>query len=154
MPDNFYSVTGKEWALKAIQERKIDKLVQELDISDFLARIVCSRNLDLVDSDIAEKWLEPRLKSELPSPFILKDMSRAVKRIIDAFKHNQKIAIFGDYDVDGATSSALLYRTFQMFGVEAIIYIPDRIKEGYGPNISALDKLKNKGVDLLITVDF
>ena len=153
MPDNFYSVTGKEWALKAIQERKIDKLVQELDISDFLARIVCSRNLDLVDSDIAEKWLEPRLKSELPSPFILKDMSRAVKRIIDAFKYNQKIAIFGDYDVDGATSSALLYRTFQMFGVEAIIYIPDRIKEGYGPNISALDKLKNQGVDLLITVD-
>ena len=153
MPDNFYSVTGKEWALKAIQERKIDKLVQELDISDFLARIVCSRNLDLIDSDIAEKWLEPRLKSELPSPFLLKDMSRAVKRIIDAFKRNQKIAIFGDYDVDGATSSALLYRTFQMFGIEPIIYIPDRIKEGYGPNISALDKLKNEGIDLLITVD-
>ena len=80
-------------------------------------------------------------------------MSRAVKRIIDAFKHNQKIAIFGDYDVDVATSSALLYRTFQMFGAEAIIYIPDRIKEGYGPNISALDKLKNEGIDLLITVD-
>ena len=152
MISNFISVTGKKWALRDIEERKVDKLVQDLEISDFLARIACSRQ-EKLDSHLVERWLDPKLKSELPSPMLLKDMSKAVQRITDAFKYNQKIAILGDYDVDGATSSALLYRAFKMFGTEPIIYIPDRIKEGYGPNITALDKLKNVGAELIITVD-
>jgi single-stranded-DNA-specific exonuclease len=144
------SVNNKKWSLKNIEERKVDKLVQDLQISDLLARIICSRNIEI---DNAKDFLNPSLKKNLPSPYLLKDMPLAVERITSAFKNKEKIAIFGDYDVDGATSSAVLYRSFKMFGCEPIIYIPDRQKEGYGPNIKALKQLKDQGVNLVITVD-
>ena len=151
MNNNYYfSINKKKWAIKAVEERKVNKLIQDLQISDFLARLICSRNIDL---DKAEGYINPTLRKELPSPLLLKDMKLAVDRISHAFIKNEKIAIFGDYDVDGATSSAVLYKAFKLFGNEPIIYIPDRIKEGYGPNIDALKVLKDQGVDLVITVD-
>ncbi len=137
MNSNYYfSVNNKKWLIKAIEERKVNKLIQDLQISDFLARLICSRNINI---DKAENFINPSLRNQLPSPLLLKDMDLAIDRISQAFINNEKIAIFGDYDVDGATSSAVLYKAFKLFGNEPIIYIPDRIKEGYGPNIDALD---------------
>ena len=146
----FYSVNNKKWSIKTIEERKVNKLIQDLAISDFLARIFCSRNIKISQ---AENFIYPSLKKQLPSPLLLKDMNIAVDRISRAFTQNERIAIFGDYDVDGATSSAVLYKSFKLFGNEPIIYIPDRIKEGYGPNEKALKELKSKGISLVITVD-
>ncbi len=140
----------KRWSLKNIEERKVNKLVQDLQISDFLARIICARDIDISN---VEGFLNPSLKSNLPSPFEIKDMSLAVDRISKAFLMKEKIAIFGDYDVDGATSSAVLYKSFTQFGIVPTIYIPDRQKEGYGPNKKALKSLKDQGINLVITVD-
>jgi single-stranded-DNA-specific exonuclease len=146
----YFSVNKKKWSIKAIEERKVNKLIQDFQINDFLARLICSRNINI---DKAEDFINPSLRKQLPSPFLLKDMDLAVNRISQAFIKNETIAIFGDYDVDGATSSAVLYKSFKLFGNEPIIYIPDRIKEGYGPNIKALKILKDQGVDLVVTVD-
>ena len=153
MQNHFNSVSDRKWSLIGIEERLIDKLVQDLEISDFLARIVSSRSNSPFNSVIAKKWLDPKLKFDLPSPFVLKDIDKAVERIIDAYKRDEQITVFGDYDVDGATSSALIFKFFKMFGKEINIYIPDRIKEGYGPNVKAIENLKNNGTKLLITVD-
>jgi len=151
LSNNYYnSVKQKRWCLKNIEERKVNKLVQDLQISDFLARIICTRDIKI---DNVDDFLRPSLKNNLPSPFSIKDMSIAVDRISKAFIMNEKIAIFGDYDVDGATSSAVLYKSFKQFGIEPTIYIPDRQKEGYGPNKEALKNLKDIGVNLVITVD-
>ena len=151
MNSNYYfSVNKKKWSVKSIEERKVNKLIQDLNISDFLARLICSRDITI---DQAEDFINPSLRNQLPSPMLLKDMDLAVNRISKAFINKEKIAIFGDYDVDGATSSAVLYKSFKLFGNEPIIYIPDRIKEGYGPNIDALKLLQDQGVTLVITVD-
>jgi len=146
----YFSVNKKKWSVKSIEERKVNKLIQDLNISDFLARLICSRD---ITTDKAEDFINPSLRNQLPSPMLLKDMGLAVNRISKAFINKEKIAIFGDYDVDGATSSAVLYKSFKLFGNEPIIYIPDRIKEGYGPNIDALKLLQDQGVTLVITVD-
>jgi len=149
--NNYYnSVKQKTWSLKHIEERKVNKIVQDLQISDFLARIICTRDIAI---DEVEDFIEPSLKKNLPSPLLIKDMAIAVERISKAFINEEKIAIFGDYDVDGATSSAVLYKSFKKFGIEPTIYIPDRQKEGYGPNEKALKSLKDKGISLVITVD-
>ena len=151
MSNNYYnSVKQKSWSLKHIEDRKVNKIVQDFQISDFLARIICARDIEI---DSVEDFIEPSLKKHLPSPLLIKDMALAVDRISKAFIDKEKIAIFGDYDVDGATSSAVLYKSFKQFGVEPTIYIPDRQKEGYGPNENALKSLKDKGISLVITVD-
>ena len=98
-------------------------------------------------------YLDPKLSTDLPDPGHLLDMSVAVNRLVVAVQQKQKISVFGDYDVDGATSSALLKRYFRALGQDIRIYIPDRLKEGYGPSIPALDQLKSEGADVVITVD-
>jgi single-stranded-DNA-specific exonuclease len=106
-----------------------------------------------ISAEFVDDFLDPKLSSLLPDPAHLLDMQVGVDRIIGAINANEKIAIFGDYDVDGATSSALLARFFVSIGASFQIYIPDRIAEGYGPNIKAFEKLKNDGVSVIITVD-
>ncbi len=101
----------------------------------------------------AEDFLVPSLRALMPDPFHLRDMRRAAERVAHAVQNRERIVIFGDYDVDGATSSALLVRFFRMLGHDAGVYIPDRIQEGYGPNTEALLKLKAQGAHLVITVD-
>jgi len=114
----------------------------------FLERVVKSRfGLD-VDQN---KFLNP--KYDLGDPFLLPDMSKATKRIKEAIKNDEKIVIFGDYDVDGVTSCAMLWEVFSFLGKEVQIYIPDRFDEGYGLKESSLRNLKSGGVDLVITVD-
>ena len=106
-----------------------------------------------VSKDNFELFLNPKIKNFLPDPNIFIDMDKTVKRIANEIENKNPIGIFGDYDVDGATSAALLKLFLQYFGIEVHIHIPDRFLEGYGPNISALNSLVSKGSNLIITVD-
>ncbi|MDB2415148.1 single-stranded-DNA-specific exonuclease RecJ, partial [Rickettsiales bacterium] len=144
------SVSDSIWLMADIDERLALTLSQKFDFPEIVARILASRNVDI---DVVEEYIEPTLKSLLPDPFHLLDMRKAAERTVYAIENNESIAVFGDYDVDGATSSALLARYFRSLGIEPNIYIPDRIKEGYGPNTQALLHLHKCGVNLCITVD-
>ncbi len=106
-----------------------------------------------VSKDNFELFLDPKIKNFLPDPNIFIDMDKTVKRIANEIENKNPIGVFGDYDVDGATSAALLKMFLQYFGIEVHIHIPDRFLEGYGPNISALNSLVSKGSNLIITVD-
>ena len=144
------SVTGKCWHLRPGDERLALALAQRLDLPEIIGRLLTQRGVG--DGD-AEDFLDPRLSRLLPDPAHLRDMAPAVARISEAVEKRQSIAVFGDYDVDGATSSALLARYFRALGMDIRVYIPDRIKEGYGPNEAAMVKLAGEGARLLITVD-
>ena len=144
------SVRDKIWQQAQINEHYVSELKHNLEISDLLAQILSKR---VASVEEAFKFLTPKIKHALPDPFHLLDMDVAVERTIAAIKTKQKICIFADYDVDGATSSALLKNLFRDIGVYANIYVPDRILEGYGPSTAAMQKIKDDGVDLLITVD-
>ena len=120
------------------------------DLPEILARIVVSRG---IASEAVHDFLHPSLKATLPDPAHLLDMEVAAERVAAAVLAGETIAIWGDYDVDGATSSALLMRYFRALGLSPLVYIPDRMKEGYGPNAPGLLSLKERGASLVITVD-
>lgn len=145
------SLKGFNWIYNDIDERKALTLSQKLNIPEFLANILVRREISSLTE--AENYLDPKLKSLLLNPFDLKDMEKAATRIANAIEIDEKITIFGDYDVDGATSSSLLKLFFKEFGIDADIYIPNRISEGYGPNSEAMQKIKDSGTELVICVD-
>lgn len=149
-PARHPSLTGALWQLREADERLVAQLVQQYDLPEVLARIMAARGVRVEE---AEHFLQPSLKHSLPDPMHLKDMEKAAARIVQAVQNKETIAIFGDYDVDGATSSALLCLFFRAVGIEPLLYIPDRMTEGYGPNAQAMCKLKVQGADLCITVD-
>ena len=144
------SSCGKYWSSYNYDENFISTLSRTYKISDLQARILSSRISSL---DEAEGFLTPKIKSMLPDPFHLLDMDKSIDRTISAIKASEKICIFADYDVDGATSSALLKNIFSQLGVDINIYVPDRIKEGYGPTEFAMEKIKEDETSLIITVD-
>ncbi|MBL4665893.1 MAG: single-stranded-DNA-specific exonuclease RecJ, partial [Sneathiella sp.] len=144
------SLKSKKWRLRSTDDRLSLTLSQRLGIPEIVGRVLAGRN---VPAEEAELYLQPTLRDLLPDPSIFKDMDKGAERIVAAIKDNEKIAVFGDYDVDGATSSGLLKRFFDSIGVPLLIYIPDRLKEGYGPNSPAFEHLKEQGIDLVITVD-
>lgn len=144
------SLTDRRWIARLEQDRLALALSQKTGVPEILARVLAARG---VSAEECEQYLNPTLKNLLPDPSIIRDMDAAVKRICDAIFKEEQVAVFGDYDVDGATSSALLKRYFEAVGAHLRIYIPDRIKEGYGPNAPALVRLKELGVSLVITVD-
>ena len=150
MTNQKLSALGKKWQEKTVNERDLMTIQQKFDLNEALSRLICIKNIEFDD---VEEFLNPSIKSSLPNPFDLLDMDLAVKHIIDAVKNKKKITVFADYDVDGATSSAILKRFFAAIGVKVDIYVPDRILEGYGPNVKALLDLKKGGTDLVITVD-
>ncbi|WP_349629393.1 single-stranded-DNA-specific exonuclease RecJ [Chelatococcus sp. YT9] len=125
-------------------------MVQSHGLPDIVARILAARGIAGAD---ASGYLEPRLRDLMPDPSILRDMEPAVGRLAAAISRDEAVAIFGDYDVDGACSTALLASFLARCGTRFIIHIPDRITEGYGPNIEAIRALKAEGADLLVTVD-
>jgi single-stranded-DNA-specific exonuclease len=134
---------------QAAQNRAL-AIAQIHGIPDLVARVLAGRGVALDD---APAFLDPTIRSLMPDPYTLTDCEKAVLRLADAIARQEKVAIFGDYDVDGASSSALLYRFLRHFGVEAEIYIPDRIFEGYGPNPTAIRQLIANGAGLIVTVD-
>ena len=144
------SANKKNWRIKAVDEDRVSVIRRRYGISDFLAQILSSRLNN--DEDICH-FLEPKLKYLMPDPYHLLDMDKAVSRILSALKHKEKIYIFADYDVDGATSSSLLKSFFRDLGHDVGIYVPDRIQEGYGPSKIGMQRIKDMGASLVITVD-
>lgn len=144
------SALGRLWRPRLAEERAALALAQRLGLPEIVARILAGRGIGEAE---APSFLAPRLRDALPDPMGFKDMDKAVARLVRAIDEGETIAVFGDYDVDGATSSALLRRFFAGVGAKSIVYIPDRMKEGYGPNAPALVKLKAQGAAVAITVD-
>lgn len=146
------SATGQRWVSRldqAAQNRAL-AISQVHGIPELVARVLAGRGVEL---DQAVEFLDPTLRRLMPDPLTLTDCDRAAERLVAAIMKRQKVAIFGDYDVDGAASSALMCRFLRHFGVTSEIYIPDRIFEGYGPNPAAIRQLIDRGAGLIVTVD-
>ncbi len=144
------SFSGLAWRPRLADSRVALMLAQRFELPEVVARAMAGRG---IGPDEAEAFLNPSLRTQLPDPGHLLDMDKAAARIADAVVADERIAVFGDYDVDGATSSALLTRFFRALGTEIEVYIPDRIKEGYGPNGPAMKALAGRGARVVITVD-
>lgn len=147
-----YSATGKLWRdrLDARGAARALAIAQRYDLPEMLARVIAGRGIDI---DAVDDFLDPTIRKLMPDPFTVTQMEAAASRISDAVARREKVAIFGDYDVDGATSAALLTWHLRHCGLDPLIHIPDRIFEGYGPNVEAIRSLADKGAKLLITVD-
>lgn len=146
------SARGFIWRERLASELKplATAISQRHGLPDLMGRILAARGIGL---DGVEGFLDPTLKALMPDPSTLRDMDKAASRIADAIVAKQQVAIFGDYDVDGACSSALLHRFLAHHDVPSRIYIPDRLFEGYGPNVTAIETLVNEGAKLVVTVD-
>ena len=147
---NLESVTGKEWIFKNIDENKIIYLKDNFFLDDITAKLIAIRNIK--DEEI-KSFLNPTIKNILPNPNVLIDMEKTSHRTIKAIIKKEKIGIFGDYDVDGATSTALLGNYFKELNIDYEIYVPDRKQEGYGPSVKGFKELIKKNVKLIFTVD-
>jgi single-stranded-DNA-specific exonuclease len=146
------SATGRAWRdrLDARGSARALGIAQRHDLPELLARILAGRNVEV---DAVEDFLDPTVKRSMPDPNVLTAMPEAASRIADAIGRGETVAIFGDYDVDGATSAALLARFLRQAGLGPLIHIPDRLFEGYGPNVEAVRALAARGATLLVTVD-
>jgi single-stranded-DNA-specific exonuclease len=146
------SLTDKLWRdrLDARRAAKALAIVQRHQLPELLARVLAGRGVDI---DAVADFLDPTIRKLMPDPYTVTEMEAAAKRIADAAVKGEKVAIFGDYDVDGATSAALLAWHLRHCGLDPLIHIPDRIFEGYGPNTEAVRALAAKGATLLVTVD-
>ncbi|MGJ4913399.1 single-stranded-DNA-specific exonuclease RecJ [Bradyrhizobium sp. HKCCYLRH2060] len=146
------SLTNKLWRdrLDARGAARALAMVQRYQLPEMLARVLAGRDVEL---DAVNDFLDPTIRKLMPDPFTVTQMEAAAQRIADAAVRGEKVAIFGDYDVDGATSAALLAWHLRHCGLDPLIHIPDRIFEGYGPNVDAIRALANKGATLLVTVD-
>ena len=125
-------------------------IAQRQGIPDLLGRVLAARGVTLDDAD---SYLDPTIKALMPDPSVLAGMDAGARRIADAVTRGEPVAIFGDYDVDGAASAALMHRFLAHHGVACRVYIPDRLFEGYGPNPQAIAMLADEGAKLIVTVD-
>jgi single-stranded-DNA-specific exonuclease len=144
------SFSGRRWVLARSDEDAVQALTRAHEMPMALAQLLVARG---VGADEARDFLSPTLKRLLPEPGMFKDMDKAVARAVRAVEEGERIAIFGDYDVDGSCSAALLHDFFRALNIETRVYIPDRMTEGYGPSAKAMRTLKDEGASLVITVD-
>jgi single-stranded-DNA-specific exonuclease len=144
------SLTGRRWIWREAEERIGLGIAQRLGLPEILGRLLAARG---VDADTAADYLNPTLRALLPDPSLLADMDAAAQRLADAVRVGETVAIFGDYDVDGACAGALLASLLRELGCAVLAYVPDRLSEGYGPNRAALDSLVARGATLIICVD-
>lgn len=140
---------NKVWNIKQISYNKAKEYMNKFNISEFVAKLLLAKN---IKEDEVNKYLNPDIKN-LNDPYLLEDMDKIVNRIHKAYNNLEKVVIYGDYDVDGITSITLLYSFLKDLGVDVDYYLPDRLTEGYGLNKNALQKLKDDGYNLVITVD-
>lgn len=141
---------NKKWELINVDESKAEKIEKQFNVGKLVARALATKNLKS-DEEI-EVFLSPR-RGDFHDPFLMPDMEKAVDRVVKAIQNKEKVTIFGDYDVDGITSSSILHRFLKECGLETKIYIPNRISEGYGLNEEAIRKIANEKTTLIITVD-
>jgi len=144
------SCRGLRWQARCQDDALVTELMQIKSLDVLTARLLAGRG---VSPGTADEFLIPSLRGSMPDPSSMQDMDKAASLIMDAVQAKQKITVFADYDVDGGSSAAQLIRWGRGFGVEIGLYVPDRVKEGYGPSIEAFKQLKSEGNDLVITVD-
>jgi single-stranded-DNA-specific exonuclease len=144
------SLTGRRWAARLADESIALAMAQRHGLPGAICRLLAAREVEL---EAVPDFLDPTLRKSLPDPLHLKDMAAAIDRLVRAVRQRERIVVFGDYDVDGASSAALLLRFFRAVGGDIGLYIPDRRSEGYGPNAPALLKLKDAGASVVVTVD-
>lgn len=149
---SFKSVSGRRWRsrLSAAEDAQALAISQQTDLPDTLARVLAGRGVSAAD---ALTYLDPTLRDLMPDPDTLIDMQPMVARLVRAVNAGQTVAIFGDYDVDGACSAALLAQYLDAAGCKTIVHVPDRLTEGYGPNVPAIHAFKEQGAQLIVTVD-
>ncbi len=140
----------KKWKYKELDEEKIDEIVRKFDVPELLATVLVNRGI--VDDEEIRVFLNPT-RSDFHDPYLMPDMEIAVERIIKAINNQEKVIIYGDYDVDGITSITVLKKFLKICGLEVDYYIPNRLSEGYGLNKAAIDYIKEKEYTLIITVD-
>ena len=140
----------KTWVLEKENPKLREKITKTLGISPLTAQVLINRGVE--NEAEAELFIKSSL-FDLPSPYLLKGMDKAVERLKSAIEKKEKIAIYGDYDVDGVTATALLYTFLANLGASVTYYNPDRIKEGYGVNTESIHRLKAEGVSLIISGD-
>src|SRR3979411_2501654 len=145
------SATGKLWRdrLDPRGGARGLAIAQRYQLPEMLARVLAGRDVEI---DAVEDFLDPTIRKLMPDPYTVTQMEAAAKRIADAATRNEKVAIFGDYDVDGATSAALLAWHLRHCGLDPLIHIPDRIFEGYGPNVEAVRMLAGQGAPVVVPV--
>ncbi len=143
------SLGGNIWKFLAPDDRLVEMTVQKYNLPFLIAKILIGRHINIDD---IPAFLNPKLQNLMPDPYVLKDMEKAAEKIADAIIAKQKIAIIGDYDVDGATSSSVLRLFLESVGAEPLIHIPER-EEGYGPSVQAIDAFVAEGAELVLTVD-
>ena len=136
----------KKWTLKHFGKIKEDEMSKKICISPEISQIL--KNRDIITEKDAEIFMNPSL-DYLRDPFLLKDMQKAVDRIKKAIDRNERIFIYGDYDVDGVSSTSILFLYFKSIGYDVNYYIPNRLEEGYGISVEALEKINQMGCDLL-----
>ncbi|WP_374658892.1 single-stranded-DNA-specific exonuclease RecJ [Phenylobacterium sp.] len=144
------SLTGRAWRERPADPETVRRHQLALGLSEPLARALASRG---VAADGGETYLNPTLKAQFPDPSSFLDMDLAARVLIDALLADRPMTVFADYDVDGASSAAQLVRWFRLMGKELPIYVPDRMTEGYGPSPAAFRKIRDSGVELVVTVD-
>ncbi|XBQ15699.1 MAG: single-stranded-DNA-specific exonuclease RecJ [Oceanicaulis sp.] len=144
------SLGGKAWALKPADDAVAGAIARAAGCSDALARLLAARGITV---DTAPGFLAPKLRDSFPDPSSFLGMDACASLIWDAIETGDRLALFADYDVDGATSAAQLYRWLDALGAPPLIYVPDRIEEGYGPNAAAFESLKAQGAGLVLTLD-
>lgn len=143
------SVRSRKWVMRCTNDGEISELTAS-GLPRTVAQLLAGRG---VDAQAAKDFLNPTLRGFLPDPSSLQDMDKAAVCILDAVQNKKKITVFADYDVDGGTSAAQLLRWGRAMGHEFGLYVPDRVKEGYGPSVQAFEELKASGAELIITVD-
>ena len=147
---NTLSISGKNWILKKYNKEDLTFIKETFALDDITSKLLSIRDIKKEEID---SFLNPSIKNFLPNPNNLIDMEKSTLRTVEAISNNEKIGIFGDYDVDGASSTALLGNYFNELNLNYEIYIPDRKKEGYGPSIKSFTELIKKNVKIIFTVD-
>jgi len=133
-----------------MDQRTAQGISQKLELPEILGRVMAARGVGVEE---AENWLNPTLRGLMPKPSALMDLEKGAARLADAIMARENIGVISDYDVDGVSSAALLLRFLRAAGSDAIVYIPDRISEGYGPSEKAVQALKEQGAEVLLTLD-
>ena len=147
---NFSSVSGKNWLFKKFNSSDVTKFTENFSLTEIVAKLLSIRKKNIDDIAL---FLDPKIKNLLPNPLHLKDMKSAIERTYKSIIKSELIGIFGDYDVDGASSTALLARYFLSINLKIQTYIPDRQTEGYGPNNLGFNNLISNGAKIIFTVD-
>ena len=150
LPSVGSSALAVPWRLRAFDKREALMMAQNSAVDPILARVLAARGIQASD---VEAYLAPSLRQDMPDPDVLQDMPLAAKTIADVIVQGKALGVFGDYDVDGVTASAIIRTYCDKLQVPVHVYLPDRITEGYGPSIDAFRTLKNQGADLVVTVD-